>query len=298
MAVYVCWWVGAVWMVGAVLFVLACLLSTRSKGLSRTGGARFAPLVGFLVALNGVGTVAFVGGLLASLRKAGDGLRGGVGVNGEGEWLFSAGMAAPIVVFSLCATGASWFFSNLDVGVLLHELLLIMGWPPPEHTATTFSMVGPLGQCAAALLILADATERWVGGASLRGGDLPEPGEMTSLAAMPPVEIICVLFGLLLGGMAVLWLLLGIVTVFFRLSQGKLVWNPSWNGIVPPVAALAILSIQLSGKLESSFFLIAACAIIVACVLIGVVNLLFSARLVVTAKSKRDVRATGNMEVV
>jgi tellurite resistance protein TehA-like permease len=207
-------------------------------------------------------------------------------------------MAAPVVVFSFCATGASWFFSNLDVGVLLHELLLIVGWPPPEHTATTFSMVGPLGQCAAALLILADAAGRWDGGASPGGGDLVEPGEMTSLAAMPPLEVICILFGLLLGGMAALWLLLAIVTVFYRLSQGKLVWNSSWNGIVPPVATLAILSIQLSGKLDSAFFRIAACAIIIACVSVGLVNLGFSARLVVTAKRKRNLTATGNMEVV
>lgn len=288
MAVYVCWWFGAVGAAVVVMFVLGCLLSTRTRGASRTGGGRFAPLVGLLVCMRTVGTVAFVGGLLVWLQKPRDEGEGG------GEGIFSPAMAAPVVVFSLCATGAAWFLANLIYGVLMHELVLIMGWPPPEHTATVFAMVGPLGQGASALLVLAAAARRLDGFVFL-GGGLGTSRTVTGLADMMPLETMCVLLALLIGGMAVVWLLLGIVTIFYRLYRGELAWNPSWNSIVSPVATLAILSVMLAMALDSAFFRIVACVIIIACVLMVVVNVGFTTRLAVTARRKKDLTATGSI---
>ncbi|KAK4034297.1 voltage-dependent anion channel-domain-containing protein [Parachaetomium inaequale] len=285
-AVYVCWWLGAVAVGVVVMFVLGCLLSSRSRSTHRTGGGRFAPLVGWLVCMQAVGTVAFVGGLLAWLRRPGND-------SDSGEGLFSAATAAPVVVLSFCATGAAWFLANLDYGVLMHELVLVVGWPPPEHSATVFSMVGPLGQCASALLVLAAAARRGDGGVSM-GGDLVKSRMVAGLAAMAPLETVCVLLALLMGGIAVVWLLLGIITIFYRLSRGELAWNPSWNGIVSPVATLAVLSILLAMELDSAFFRIAACVIIICCILMVVVNLGFTVRLAVTSRSKQDVSGTGS----
>jgi tellurite resistance protein TehA-like permease len=237
--------------------------------------------------MQAVGTVAFVGGLLAWLRKP----SGSDSDSGGG--LFSTERAAPVVVLSFCATGAAWFLANLDYGVLMHELVLVMGWPPPEHTATVFSMVGPLGQCASALLVLAAAARRGDEGVSL-GEDLAKTRMVAGLAAMAPLEIVCVLLALLMGGMAVVWLLLGIITIFYRLSRRELAWNLSWNGIVSPVTTLAVLSILLAMELDSAFFRVAACVIIICCMLMVVVNLGFTVRLAVTARTKRDVSGTGS----
>jgi hypothetical protein len=206
-----------------------------------------------------------------------------------------AGLAAPVVVFSFCAAGAVLFLSVFDYAVLLHELVLVTGWPPPEQTAAVFSLVGPLGQCAAALLVLADAAGKGGDGTAPERGEGAESRVVPGLAAMRPLQLMCVLLGLLMGGMAVTWLMLGFITVFYRIFRGELVWNPSWNGIIPSVASLAILSILLGKELESPFFGIAACVVIISCALMLVVNMGFTARLAVTAKEKKDVSATGAM---
>lgn len=293
LAVYVCWWVGAVWCAVAVMFVLGCLLSTQRKDGSRTAGGRFAPLVGVIVCVNGVGALAVVGGLLAWLRRPEGGDAEVGGSVGIGTGLFSPGLAGPMVVFSFCATGAAWFLATLDYGVLMHELVLVMGWPPPEHTGLVFALVGPLGQCASAVLLLAEAARRGDGGVVLDGGDLVQSKMVTGLAAMAPLEIVCVLLALFTVGMAVVWLLLGIFTILYRMSRGELTWNPSWNGMVAPVSSLAYASILLSLELDSPFFRYVACVVIIACVLMVVVNLGFTIRLAVTAKSRREFTATG-----
>jgi tellurite resistance protein TehA-like permease len=202
-------------------------------------------------------------------------------------------MAAPVVVFSLCATGAAWFLANLMYGVLLHELVLVMGWPPLEHAATVFTMVGPLGQCASALIVLANAAGRPDGSVPLERG-VVDAKMVVGLAAMAPLKVVCVLLALLMGGMATVWLLLGTVTIFYRLGRKELAWNTSWNEIVSPVATLAILSILLAAELGSAFFRIAACVLIIVCVLLVAVNLWFTARLAVRAQRKRDVMGTGS----
>ncbi|KAK4138985.1 hypothetical protein BT67DRAFT_431445 [Trichocladium antarcticum] len=285
LAVYVLWWVGAAWAAATVLFVLAVLLGSRGRAGNRTPGGRVAPLIGFLVGMTSVATVALVGGLVVGLRTR------------EGEVVLAAGLAAPVVVFSFCAVGAVLFLSGFDYAVVLHELVLVTGWPPQEQTSVVFSLVGPLGQCAAALLVLANAARR--------DGDGPgaTPGigigavvgsrAVTGLTAMRPLQLVCVLLALLAGGMAVTWLMLAFITVFYRLCRGELFWNPSWNGVVSPVVTLAILSVLLGRELESPFFGIAACVIIISSALMLIVNLAFTVRLVVSAKEKKpDVSAT------
>ncbi|KAL2130450.1 hypothetical protein VTI74DRAFT_6379 [Chaetomium olivicolor] len=290
-AVYVCWWASAAWAVATVLFVMACLLSTSAKSSSRTSGGRFAPLVGFLVAMTGVQTVALVGGLMCWLRKSWTVGEDGVG---GGDGILSRGMATPVVVFSFCAAGAALFLAFFDYSVLLHELMLVIGWPPAEHTAVVLTLVGPLGQCASALLALANAAGKGITGMS-DGEGIVVGSEM--LPRMP-IDLICVVMALMIGGVAVMWLLVGIMTVFYRLFRGELVWNPSWNEMTSPVSTLGILSILLGMELHSSFFRIAACVVIVGSVLLAAVNLVFTIRLATTAKTKRDVTATGNMGVV
>ncbi|KAJ4302446.1 hypothetical protein N0V88_002590 [Collariella sp. IMI 366227] len=205
------------------------------------------------------------------------------------------GMAAPVVVVSFFASGAALFLADFDYSVILHELMLVIGWPPIEHTAVAFTLVGPMGQCAAALVVLANAAGT--------GDMVIATEEMTFEASiilrrmltMLPLELFCVLMALMIGGIAVMWLLVGIMTVIYRLLRGELVWNPSWNGMISPISTLGILSILLGMELNSAFFRIAACVITIACVLLVVVNLLFNVRLAFTARTRRDITATGGI---
>lgn len=264
LAAYACWWLAAAWVAGWAVLVLAMLLSKQSRASSRTPRGRFAPLLGLLDCTTAVATVALAGGLLA--------------------WLvLSPGLAAPVVVFSLCAAGSALFLAAFDYAVILHELLLVTGWPPPEITAAVFAMVGPLAQTAAALLVLADAEL----------GDAADSGARTEtdLAVMPPMQLVCVLLALLMGGMAVAWLFFGFVICFYHLSRGKLVWSPGWNAAVSPVATLAVLSILLGKHLGGPFFGIAGCVIVVFCLVMFLVNMVFTVQWAVTARRQRDVRA-------
>ncbi len=46
------------------------------------------------------------------------------------------------------------------------------------------------------------------------------------------------------------WLLLGIVTIIYRTWRRELSWNPSWNGIVSPLATLRD-SVHLAGSQDA-----------------------------------------------
>lgn len=304
LVVYAAWWAGAVWSVATYLFVLGLLLSARVRSTSRTAGGRFAPLVGMLVCVSGMATVALVGGLLASLRMSPK--EGWSGTGATGQPILSPALVAPVVLFSFCAVGAALFTAEFNYAVLLHELILVTGWPPPEQTAAVFSMVMPQAQCAAAVLVLGDAAFQRDGLRVVAAGNSGHAGGggdgavvngtilIAGLATMEPLELVCVVLALLMGGMAVVWLLVALYALFYRMARRELAWNPSWNGIVAPMATLAILSILLGMKLDSPFFRIAACVFIVLAALILVVNFGFAARLAVTAKSGRELTATGD----
>jgi hypothetical protein len=305
LAVYVAWWAGAAWCAATVLYVLAVLLSLRVHGTSRTPGGRFAPLVGLAMCLWGVATVALVGGVLAALRVRGAGHQdNGARLLGD-EGILSGGLAAPVVVVSICTVGAALFMAGFTYAVLLHELVLVTGWPPPEQTAAMFFLVAPFAQCAAALLVLADAAARNGGGqvvaasasasASRVGHEVVANNKtmmLAGLTAMPALEMMCVVLALLIGGADVVWLVFGLVTAFYRLSRRELAWNPSWNGVVAPIATLAILCILLATALGSPFFRIAGCVLIVFGLLVLVVNVGFLARLAFVAREKRDTAST------
>ena len=188
-----------------------------------------------------------------------------------------------MVVFSFASVGAAWMLANLVYAALLHELVLVMGWPPREHTGTVFAMVGPLGQSASALLVLGDAVGRPDSGVTLKGSEVAG----TRVVRLLSLEIICVLLAVLMGGLAVIWLLLGIVTIIYRTWRRELSWNPSWNGIVSPLATLAILCILLEVKMQTGFFGITACVVIVVCVLMVVVNLMFTIWWVTMTRRRR-----------
>ncbi|KAK4445826.1 voltage-dependent anion channel-domain-containing protein [Podospora aff. communis PSN243] len=250
------WWVGAAWMVGVLFCVLGWLLSSPRAG-RRTPGGRFARPVALVVVTAGLATVGWVGGLLG--LELGGGEAVGVGVLG------------PVVVFSFCAVGATAVMVVMVFAVLTHELVLVTGWPPPEQTSNMFFLVAPLGMGSVALLYLGAAVVKSV--QIVGEGDR---GEVPTAGAAESVDVVCVLLGLFLVGMAAFWLALSFMTVVFRLSRRELQWNPTLNGVVFPVASLGIAMAQFGDVFQSRFFGI------VSCVLLGLASVLFIVHLLLT----------------
>ncbi|KAK3369895.1 voltage-dependent anion channel-domain-containing protein [Podospora didyma] len=271
LAAYVAWWVGAAWVVFALIFALAGLFARPRPGL-KTGEGRFAPSLALLICGFGLATLALVGGILV--------LRLGVPSGRREIPVVSLGLAGPVVVFSLFAAGAALLVSLAVYAVLLHELLLVTGWPPPEQTGAVFLCVGPLAQCAAALQFLGDAVNSMFGGISgesvIDGGEGGGDGVTVVPAFGLPLRIVCTLLAMLLAGAAAIWLFLAFVAVAYRAVRRELAWQQSWNGIVLSVAALALATLRFGVELDSGFFQVVTCVLLVFCVVVFLVNLGFT----------------------
>ncbi|KAK0708871.1 voltage-dependent anion channel, partial [Apiosordaria backusii] len=296
-AVYVCWWVGMMWAVVSVFAILSVLLSGSSvKG--KTAHGRFAPLLAVLGGVTGVATGALVGAAI-SLP--------GLGVRPDQGRIFSDQLAEPVIYFSICAVGAVLVLTMVVYSVLMHELLLVTGWPPPELTTAIFFFIGPLGQAGAALLFLGDAAGRVVFAPppdnSTEVGGVPVPTvpggvggddegttpigvqrKLSPALAALPLNMISLIFALLLGGMAVTWMVLAFINLFHRLARHELYWNSSWLALPFNVAAVALTFLWLSLSLESPFFRIATCVLLILALLALVGNLVCLTKLAIARR--------------
>ncbi|KAK4176606.1 voltage-dependent anion channel-domain-containing protein [Triangularia setosa] len=298
-AVYVCWWIGMVWAVVTGFSILTVLMSGSSRVKGKTAHGRFAPLLAVLGGVTGVATGALIGAAICLP---------GVGVRPDQDRIFADKMAEPVIFFSFCAVGAVLVLTMIVYSVLMHELLLVTGWPPPELTTAIFFFIGPLGQGGAALLFLGDAAGKVVfppspnysadigsvptATGSGTGGDdgtIPIGGiaiqrKLSPSLASLPLNMIGLIFSLLLGGMAITWLMLAFINLFLRLSRRELCWNSSWNGLVFNIATISITSLWLSLSLESPFFRIATCVLLILALLTCFGNLVCFARLAITRR--------------
>ncbi|KAK0672397.1 voltage-dependent anion channel [Cercophora samala] len=298
-AVYVCWWIGMVWAVVTGFSILTVLMSGSSTVKAKTAHGRFAPLLAVLGGVTGVATGALMGAAICLP---------GVGVRPDQNRIFDDRLAEPVIFFSFCAVGAVLVLTMIVYSVLMHELLLVTGWPPPELTTAIFFFIGPLGQAGAALLFLGDAAGKVVfpppanygaeiggvptatgSGVSGDDGITPAGGiaiqhKLSPSLATLPLNMIGLVFALLLGGMAITWLILAFINLFHRISRRELYWNSSWNGLVFNIATISITSLWLSLSLESPFFRIAACILLVLSLLTLLGNLVCFGRLVITRR--------------
>ncbi|KAK0652496.1 voltage-dependent anion channel-domain-containing protein [Cercophora newfieldiana] len=244
---YVAWWVGAAWTAIILFCVLGWLLSGPRVGVgSRTGGGRFARPVALVVATGSVATVGWVGGLLGLTLGTGD--------------VVSVQLLGPVVVFSFCAVGVAVLIAVFVFAGSAHELMLVTGWPPPEQTSAMFFFIGPLGISASALLFLGTAVEN-----NILVAMVGDRGSLPSKAAAQAIHATCILMGLLLVGMPVVSLILAFMAIIYRLSRRELQWNPTWNGVVFPVATLGVAAARFSVVLQSHFLGVLTCILAVLC---------------------------------
>ena len=115
----------------------------------------------------------------------------------------SARQNVPIIVVSYWMVGLGLWLTTIGT-VLVFFRLLALGTPPREKVLGFFLLLGPLGQAASALFILAGSLEKnfsaWDGGAAA--------GQWLSPAAAPAIAAASNLAGLLIYGM-------GLFVIFF-----------------------------------------------------------------------------------
>ena len=242
---YVMWWVGAVWMMGTLLFVVLTLIRRHSVHDQVLPPPVCIPAVG-------VSTLALVGGLVSSFSHS-----------------ISARLAVPVIIASFCAVGIGLFFALMLYTFLFHSLLK-QGWPPAEQIGTMFIFVGPLAQSAAALQVLGSAADTYSNFAGYH------EGAFLQRMAAAPLDVACILLALLLTGMAAVWLLIALCAMAELAYKRELKWTLSWNAIIFPTGTLATSTLQLGIEMDSPFFRVITAVILVCMILVFFLNFGFT----------------------
>ncbi|KAK4225614.1 voltage-dependent anion channel, partial [Podospora fimiseda] len=271
MAVYICWWITALWMGITGFFILGAYMSHSTVLVrSKTSPGRGLPLIAVLGGVTGGATVVLAGAVMCLP---------GSGAFLEKQKIISDGMAAPVVIFCYCGIGGLLLLAVLTYAVVMHELLLVTGWPPPELTGVMFYLVGPLGQSAGALLILGEVV-----GNGHYLGDLDNRTGGRKTGGLPIATTVSVFFGMLLFGMGGFFLILAIVCLVYRAYRRELEWSCTWNGSVFPLGTLAFSSLWLSYELESGFFRILTLVLVIICFGLFVLLLGFNLKMAVRSR--------------
>lgn len=280
------WWVSAAWMTITGFFILSVNMSQSAVFVrSKTSPGRGAPLVAVLTGTMGVATVALVGGVMCLPHAGVAGiLEGKEGKQGK---IISDELAAPVLVVAFSALGGAMVMALMVHAVCMHELILVTGWPSPALTGVMFYLVGPLGQLAAGFLVVGEAARSGGYLDDLGSGGRARPsGEDTiqpKVLAGLPIDVISLLLALLLIGAAFIWLVLALISLVHGVVRGGLEWNPTWNGVVFPLATLAMSSLWLCYEFESPFFRVLTCVLVIICFVSMLVNIGFTIRLAVAS---------------
>ncbi|KAI9692746.1 MAG: hypothetical protein M1820_009389 [Bogoriella megaspora] len=230
---------------GTLLLVLLTLITLHEITDQDLPPAIVVPAVG-------VATLATVGGLVSSFSDS-----------------ISARLAVPVIIFSFCAVGIGLFMAIFLYTLLLRRLLF-KGWPAAPQTASLFMFVGPVGQSGAALQLLGSAADTYN-----RFGGYSKGTFLTRMAAMP-LEVMCVLLGLLLLGLGMVWLIIAFYAMFYRAFRRELTWGIEWNAIIFPVGTLTTSTILFGIEMDSPFFKVITGILLVFLVLVFFINLAFT----------------------
>ncbi|EAA29226.1 hypothetical protein GE21DRAFT_8421 [Neurospora crassa] len=274
MIAYVMWWVGVVWMTGTMVFVMGVLAGVVGgqserwvlrKGLNVRGEEEDEVRVVLpgcmLTSAFGMGLLALVGGLLVSVL-----VRLGT---------LSVGMATPVLVLSFCVEGVALFTTLCLYAVLQQEMIQVEGWASVHLIKLSFWMMGSASVCAAAVQMLGRAVEDV---SAILGDDDTQVGASSgnffdTPATAQVAHVVCTLLALLLLGLAALWLIVSLVAFVSFAIHRRLSWKGQCSDTVIPVAALALSTVQFKSDLNSSFFGIVTCVLVVAAAASFLINL-------------------------
>jgi tellurite resistance protein TehA-like permease len=239
------WWFSTAWIVCMLIFAFIILIQ-RHTILDRE-----LPTLIIIPAV-GVATLAAIGGLVACFAHK-----------------ISAGLAVPIILMSICANGIGLFLGLILYTYLFHQLLA-KGWPAPLQTTTLFVFIGPMGQCAAALQLIGKAADSEGHFAAYNRGFL-----ITDRAAYS-MHVACLLLALLMTGLGVIWMIFAFCAMIERAYHRELAWAPTWNAVIFPTATLVTSTLLLGSELDSPFFKIVTCILVLFLVLVFLVNIIFT----------------------
>lgn len=243
----VMWWIVAVWIFLMLFFCFVTLIRHHTILDHHLPAAIIIPAVG-------VATLAAVGGLLTT--EAYD---------------LSPRLAVPIIITSFCANGVGVILAVILYTFLFHQLLA-KGWPPALQTPTIFILIGPTGQCAAALQLLGAAADTHKRFAEYNSGIF-----LTAQAAQP-LHMACILLALLLTGLGFVWLFLCICAMLDRAYHRELVWTPAWNAVIFPTGTLATSTTLFATEMDSPFFRVITVILLLGLITVFFVNVTFTVR--------------------
>lgn len=140
------------------------------------------------------------------------------------------------------------------------------GWPDADAITSLWAFLGPTGQCAAALQILGSSANTYRNFAGYNKGTfLPE-------MAASPLDVGCILLGLLLSGMGSIWALISFYAMVEKAWQRELRWHMNWNTTIFPTATLTTSFLLFSIEMDSPAFRTVTTALVILMVL----NLFFT----------------------
>jgi tellurite resistance protein TehA-like permease len=242
---YAMWWVGVVWMMATLLFILISAIRHSNIQSNRVPPSALIPAVG-------VATIAAIGGLISA--QASD---------------LSARLAVPVIIVSFMTIGVGLFFATVVYTFILLDII-VQGWPAREQIPTLFVLVGPMGQTASALLLNGSSASSYMNFSQYNRGTF-----LTATAATT-VNTICVLLALFLAGVGVVMLAFALYATFEKGLRKGLTWNPQWNATVFPVATL-VNALQLFAiAMDSPAFRVLTAIGLLILVLVYLMNLAFT----------------------
>lgn len=242
---YVMWWSSATWSLLVLFWVFITLIRQHDANDRRLPTTIILPAVS-------VATVAVTGGSVVSL-----------------SYDVSPRLAVPVIVVSFMMVGIG-ILLGLMLSTYLFHAFLAQGWPAPAMTASTFILVGPMGQSAAALLQLGMAAREYG-----KFGGYNKGSFLTAEAAVV-LETACVLIALILAGLGVIWSILAIYAMIERALQRKLFWTPGWNAIIFPMATLTTSMNLFAVEMDSPAFRVITVVLIIVLLFVFLLNLAFT----------------------
>lgn len=284
MIAYVMWWIGVAWMTGTMVFVMGILTGAVGrpserwmlrKGVGAGHGeeeeneVRVALPGCLLSSAFGMGLLALVGGLLVSVL-----VRLGT---------ISVGMAATVLVLSFCVEGVALFTTLLLYAVLQQEMIQVERTASAHLVKLSLWVMGSASVCAAAVQILGRAAENV---SAILGDDDTQrasSGNLFTPATAQATHVVCILLALLLLGLAVLWLIFSLMAFVSYAIRRRLSWKGQCNDTVIPVAAFALSTVQFRSELNSSFFGVVTCVLVVVAAASLLINLVLCIKQVVSA---------------
>lgn len=247
---YVGWWIMVAWSLLLLLWVLITLVRRHEAS------DRQIPTLIIIPAVS-VSTIALVGGIVTGLSSHA-----------------SARISVPVIIVSFMTAGVGVMMGLILSTLLLHGLLAT-GWPAPPQTASMFVLIGPMGQSAAALLVLGEAAST---DGKFAGYD---KGTFLTAEAAPALNVACNLVALMLTGLGTFWMFLSVYVMAQRAWERQLSWTPTWNAIIFPAGTLVTAFSFFSVSMNSPVFGALTAAVIVILVILFLVNMVFTVHKVI-----------------